>query len=161
MLNRIVIMGRLTRDPEIRNTQSGVMVVSFTLAVDRDYKTQNGDRQTDFIDCTAWRNTADFICKYFSKGKMMIASGRLETGSYEDNNGIKRKTADVVVESAYFGDSKRDNEQSSNSGQSSYQQPYPQSNTPPPPPPPTYDQSGYPESDYEQIPINSDDDLPF
>lgn len=107
MLNHIDIMGRLTKDPELRYTQSQVPVASFTLAVDRDYK-QTGS-ETDFINCIAWRNTAEFIQKYFSKGRMMIASGRLQIRTYEDNNGVKRTVAEVVVDNAYFGDSKKEN----------------------------------------------------
>ena len=102
MLNKITIMGRLTRDPELRRTQSGVAVTGFTLAVDRDF----GDKETDFIDCVAWKNTAEFVSKYFSKGRMAIVSGRLQMREWEDKDGKKRKTAEVVADSVYFGDSK-------------------------------------------------------
>lgn len=107
MLNHIVIMGRLVRDPEKRTTQSGITVASFTLAVDRDYT--NGDqKETDFIDCVAWRNTGDFVAKYFSKGRMAVVAGRLQLRKYTDKNGNNRTAAEVVADSVYFGDSKKD-----------------------------------------------------
>lgn len=108
MLNKIVIMGRLCADPELRTTNSGTSVASFTLAVDRDYKGQDGERGTDFIECTAWRNSADFVAKYFGKGRMAIVEGRLQVESYTDNDGNKRKSTRVVAEHIYFGDSKKD-----------------------------------------------------
>ena len=109
MLNHITIMGRLTRDPEMRTTQSGVAVASFTLAVDRDFGGRDGgEKQTDFIDCTAWRHTAEFVSKYFSKGRMAVVSGRLQIDNYTDNDGNKRKSAKVVTDNIYFGDSKKD-----------------------------------------------------
>ena len=108
MLNHITIMGRLTRDPEMRSTQSGVSVASFTLAVDRDFGGRDGgEKQTDFIDCTAWRHTAEFVSKYFSKGRMAVVSGRLQIDNYTDNDGNKRKAAKVIADNIYFGDSKR------------------------------------------------------
>lgn len=106
MLNKIVIMGRLTRDPELRRTQSGTPVTSFSLAVDRDFKSQSGHKETDFIDVVAWRNTAEFAAKYFTKGRMAIASGRLQIRDWQDNNGNKRRSAEVIADSIYFGDSK-------------------------------------------------------
>jgi single-strand DNA-binding protein len=109
MLNHIVLMGRLVRDPELRHTGSGTAVASFSLAVDRDYKSQNGDRETDFIDIVAWRSTADYVSRYFSKGRMAVVSGRLQVRSYTDKEGIRRKTSEVVADSVYFGDSKREN----------------------------------------------------
>ena len=109
MLNHITIMGRLTRDPEMRSTQSGVSVASFTLAVDRDFGGRDGgEKQTDFIDCTAWRHTAEFVSKYFSKGRMAVVSGRLQIDNYTDNDGNKRKAAKVIADNIYFGDSKKD-----------------------------------------------------
>lgn len=108
MLNHIVIMGRLTRDPELRRTGSGKAVTSFTLAVDRDYKPQDGDRECDFIDCVAWGQTGEFVAKYFSKGRMAVVSGRLQVRSWTDKDGNKRRTAEVVADSVYFGDSKKD-----------------------------------------------------
>lgn len=109
MLNRIVIMGRLTRDPELRQTQSGVSVTSFTLAVDRDFKNRDsGEKSTDFIDVVAWRQTAEFVCKYFAKGRMAVAEGRLQIRDWKDREGNSRRSAEVVADNIYFGDSKRD-----------------------------------------------------
>ena len=108
MFNHIVLMGRLTRDPELRHTGSGVPVASFSLAVDRDYKSQDGDKETDFIDIVAWRNTAEFVSKYFTKGRMAVVSGRLQIRDWTDKNGNKRRSAEVVADSVYFGDSKKD-----------------------------------------------------
>ena len=108
MLNRIVIMGRLTRDPELRRTGSGTPVTSFSLAVDRDFKSQDGQRATDFIDVVAWRGTAEFVSKYFTKGRMAVVEGRLQIRDWTDNNGGKRRSAEVVADNVYFGDSKRD-----------------------------------------------------
>ena len=108
-LNIIVLQGRLVRDPEMRSTQSGVAVASFTLAVDRDFSGRDGaEKQTDFIDCTAWRHTAEFVSKYFSKGRMAVVSGRLQIDNYTDNDGNKRKSAKVIADNIYFGDSKKD-----------------------------------------------------
>lgn len=106
MLNHIVIMGRLTRDPEMRHTQSGTPVVSFSLAVDRDFKNQNGDKETDFIDCTAWRSTAEFVDKYFHKGSLAVVSGRLQIRDWQDKEGNKRRSAEVVADNIYFAESK-------------------------------------------------------
>ena len=109
MLNHITIMGRLTRDPELRRTGSGTAVASFTLAVDRDFgKNENGERETDFIDCVAWRQTGEFVSKYFTKGRMAVVSGRLQIRSWNDKDGNKRRTAEVVADNVYFGDSRRD-----------------------------------------------------
>lgn len=108
MLNHITIMGRLTRDPELRRTASGVAVASFTLAVDRDFSPKEGEKETDFIDCVAWRNTAEFVSKYFSKGRMAVASGRLQIRGYTDKEGNKRRVAEVVADNVYFADSKKD-----------------------------------------------------
>lgn len=113
MLNHITIMGRLTRDPELRRTGSGVPVVSFTIACDRDIANkQTGEKETDFIDCTAWRNTAEFVNKYFSKGRMIVVSGRLQIRNYTDKEGKQRRNAEVVADSVYFGDSKNGNAES-------------------------------------------------
>ena len=115
MLNHITIMGRLTRDPELRRTGSGIAVASFTLAVDRDFGGRDGsERETDFIDCVAWRQTGEFVSKYFTKGRMAVVSGRLQIRSWTDKDGNKRRTAEVVADNVYFGDSKRD-EQGGNS----------------------------------------------
>jgi len=108
MLNRIVLMGRLTRDPELRHTQSGTAVASFTIAVDRDRKDQNGEKATDFIDIVAWRNTADFVSKYFSKGRMAVVEGRLQIRDWTDRDGGKRRSAEVIADNVYFGDSKKE-----------------------------------------------------
>ena len=122
MLNHITIMGRMTRDPELRRTASGLPVASFTLAADRDFSNQNsGEKETDFIDCVAWRSTAEFVEKYFSKGRMAVVSGRLQIRGWTDKDGNKRRTAEIVADNVYFGDSKRD---SDNGNQSSgYNQP--------------------------------------
>ena len=109
MLNHITLMGRLTRDPELRHTGSGIPCANFTIAVDRDFgKNENGEKETDFIECVAWRNTGEFVSKYFSKGRMAVVSGRLQIRSWTDKEGNKRKTAEVVADQVYFGDSKRD-----------------------------------------------------
>lgn len=106
-LNRIDIMGRLTKAPELRYTAQGTPVTSFTLAVDRDYQGGGNERQTDFIDCVAWRQTAEFVSKYFSKGSMAIVTGRLQIRDWEDKNGGKRRSAEVMADSVYFGESKK------------------------------------------------------
>ena len=107
MLNHIVIIGRMTRDPELRHTNSDVAVCSFTLACDRNYKTGDGERETDFIDCVAWRQTGEFVSKYFTKGSMAVVSGRLQIRSWTDKDGNKRRTAEIVADNVYFGESKR------------------------------------------------------
>ena len=107
MLNKIILMGRLTRDPELRKTGSGTAVTSFTLAVDRDFKTQDGEKETDFIDIVAWRGTAEFVFKYFSKGRMAVVEGRLQIRDWKDKDGNNRRSAEVIAENVYFGDSKR------------------------------------------------------
>lgn len=113
MLNHIVLMGRLTRDPELRRTGSGVAVASFTLAVDRDYAAQGAEKETDFVDIVAWRNTAEFVSKYFTKGRMAVVEGRLQIRDWTDKDGGKRRSAEVVADNVYFGDSKRDGGDSS------------------------------------------------
>ena len=110
MLNHITIMGRLTRDPELRRTGSGVAVASFTVAVDRDIANkETGEKETDFIDVVAWRQTGEFVSKYFTKGRMAIVSGRLQIRSWTDKDGNKRRTAEIVADNVYFGDSKSEN----------------------------------------------------
>ena len=107
MLNHIVVMGRLTRDPELRHTQAGTAVASFTVAVDRDYKNKETDkRETDFIDCVAWRSTGEFVSKYFAKGRMAVVEGRLQLRDWQDKEGNKRRSAEILVSNVYFGDSK-------------------------------------------------------
>ena len=108
MLNRIVLMGRLTRDPELRKTQSDTPVCSFSLAVDRDYKKDGEKKETDFIDIVAWRATAEFVSKFFTKGRMAVVEGRLQIRDWTDKEGNKRRSAEVVADNVYFGDSKRD-----------------------------------------------------
>ena len=133
MLNHIVIMGRLTRDPELRRTGSGIAVTSFTVAVDRDFgNRENGEKETDFIDCVAWRQTGEFVSKYFTKGRMAVVSGRLQIRNWTDKDGNKRRTAEIVADNVYFGDSKRDGDGGSNAygsapagGYSTYSAPAP------------------------------------
>ena len=121
MLNHIVIMGRLTRDPELRRTGSGIAVASFTLAVDRDFSPRDGgERETDFIDCVAWRQTGEFVSKYFTKGRMAVVSGRLQIRSWTDKEGNKRRSAEVVADNVYFGDSRRESEGGSSASYGSY-----------------------------------------
>ena len=110
MLNKIIVMGRLTKDVEVRHTQSGNAVASFTIACDRDFKGKNGEKETDWLDVVAWRNTAEFVSKYFSKGRMAVVEGRLQTRTYEDNNGNKRKVSEIVADNVYFGDSKKESD---------------------------------------------------
>ena len=121
MLNHITIMGRLTRDPELRYTQSQTPVASFTVAVDRDFGSRDGgEKQTDFIDCVAWRQTAEFVSKYFTKGSMAVVSGRLQIRDWTDRDGGKRRSAEVVVDNMYFGESRRRDGDSGDSRSSSY-----------------------------------------
>lgn len=108
MLNKVIIMGRLTRDPELRRTQGGTAVTSFTLAVDRDFKSQSGEKETDFIDVVAWRNTGEFAAKYLTKGRMAAVEGRIQVRDWQDKDGNRRKTVEVVADNVYFADSKRD-----------------------------------------------------
>lgn len=125
MLNHIVLMGRLTRDPELRRTGSGVAVASFTLAVDRDFSGKGQEKETDFIDVTAWRSTAEFASKYFSKGRMAVVSGRLQIRLWEDKDGNKRRSAEVVADNIYFADSRQDGGNASNAypAQNNYAEP--------------------------------------
>ena len=147
MLNNITIMGRLTKDPELRYTQSGTAVTSFTLAVERDYSGKESEKQVDFIDCLAWRHTAEFLSKYFSKGRMVVAAGRLQVRHWEDKNGGNRKAVEVVAENVYFGDSKKEND---GGGYQAQYSSAPQRGTPPSSIP-----DGFTELDED------DDDLPF
>lgn len=150
MLNKIVLMGRLTRDPELRQTQSGNSVVSFTLACDRDFAAQGAEKETDFVDIVAWRGTAEFVSKYFSKGRMAVVSGRLQIRNWEDKDGNKRKTAEIVAESVYFGDSKRDGQNASAAAPASAEFTQLPDTTPVP----------FSGSDMQQIGLD-DDDQPF
>ena len=154
MLNKIFIMGRLTRDPELRRTQGGTPVSSFSLAVDRDFKDkQSGERATDFIDCVAWRQTAELVSRYFSKGRMAVVEGRLQIRDWTDKEGNKRRSAEVVADSVYFGDSKREG---GSGGQESYSGGYGGYSAP---------AGGYPaqpDPDSEFAELTTDDgDLPF
>lgn len=106
MLNKIIIMGRLTRDPELRRTTAGTAVVSFAIACERDFKSSGGEKETDFIDIVAWRNTAEFVSRYFSKGRMAVIDGSLQIQEWTDREGVKRRTPQIVASNVYFGDSK-------------------------------------------------------
>ena len=150
MLNHITIMGRFVRDPELRRTGSGVAVASFTLAVDRDFKSGNsGEKEVDFIDCVAWRQAGEFVSKYFSRGRMAVVSGRLQIRSWNDKDGNKRRTAEVVADNVYFADSK--SEPASTAPQASAPASYSA---------PAYSAPNYPASDFQML---DDDDaqLPF
>lgn len=120
MLNKITVMGRMVRDPELRRTGSGTAVASFAIACDRDYKSDSGGREVDFFDCVAWRSTAEYVSKYFTKGRMAVVSGRLQTRTWTDKDGNKRKATEIVAESVYFGDSKREELQSYAAPQESF-----------------------------------------
>ena len=150
MLNHITIMGRFVRDPELRRTGSGVAVASFTLAVDRDFKSgHSGDKEVDFIDCVAWRQAGEFVSKYFTRGRMAVVSGRLQIRSWNDKDGNKRRTAEVVADNVYFADSK--SEPASTAPQASAPASYSA---------PAYSAPNYPASDFQML---DDDDaqLPF
>ena len=147
MLNHITLMGRFTKDPEIRKTGNDTSVTGFTIACDRDYSGKDGtDRQTDFIDCVAWRNTAEFIKKYFQKGSMAVISGRLQLRDWKDKEGNNRRSAEVIVENIYFGGSKN-----ASSGGSSESASKPETETRQP-------QQSFP--DFE-LDFSDDGDLPF
>ena len=165
MLNHIVIMGRLARDPELRRTQTGTPVASFRLAVDRDFKDKStGERSTDWIDVVAWRATAEFVSRYFTKGRMAVVEGRLQMRDWTDKDGNKRTSAEVVADNVYFGDSKRDGEgggYSAGYSQGGYAQGgYSQGGYSAPAAPSGY---GAPPADGDQFAELSDDDgeLPF
>ena len=121
MLNHITIMGRLVRDPELRRTGSGIAVTSFSVAVDRDFGGKDGgEKETDFIDCVAWRQTGEFVSKYFTKGRMIVVSGRLQIRPWTDKDGNKRRSAEIVADNVYFGDSKRDGDSTGSYGGNTY-----------------------------------------
>lgn len=126
MLNQIVIMGRLTRDPELRRTNSGLAVASFSVACERDFPNKDtGERETDFIDCVAWRQTGEFVSKYFTKGQMIVVSGRLQIRPWTDKDGNKRKTAEIIADNVYFGESKKDKDAAGNTPKANnYSNPY-------------------------------------
>ena len=164
MLNKIFIMGRLTRDPELRRTQTGTPVASFSLAVDRDFRDKaTGERATDFIDVVAWRQTAEFVSRYFSKGRSAVVEGRLQIRDWTDKEGGKRRSAEVIADNIYFGDSKRDGD-----GGGSYSTGYHQGGQGggyPAPQPPADPFGGYgaPPADGDQFAelATDDGDLPF
>lgn len=156
MLNKIFIMGRLARDPELRHTQSGTAVASLTLAVDRDFKDKNtGEKVTDWIDVVAWRNTAEFVCKYFAKGRMAVVEGRLQIRDWTDRDGNKRRSAEVVADNIYFGDSKKADDGGYNQRQEGYYSPPGSEYSPP--------SGGYGDYGNNQFAELEDDDgeLPF
>ena len=145
MLNRIIIMGRLVRDPELRTTQSGTPVTSFTLAVDRDFKSrESGEKNTDFIDVVAWRQTAEFVSRFFTKGKPILVSGQLQNSNWTDNNGVKHYSVEIVADEVTFVERKSEG--------GSPAQPMPQNNVP------TY---GTPTADSGFEDLSADDELPF
>ena len=146
MLNHIVIMGRLARDPELRRTQTGTPVASFRLAVERDFKDKaSGERITDWIDVTAWSYTAEFVSKYFTKGRMAVVSGRLQMRDWTDKNGIKRTSSEIVADSVYWGDSRREGDGQSAAAQTpAYQDPVYQ-----------------PKQDFIELPDDGSGNLPF
>ncbi len=164
MLNVAVIMGRLTADPELRHTQSGVAVTSFTLAVDRGYAKQGQERQTDWIDVVAWRQTAEFVCKYFTKGQMMAVNGSLQTRTWEDKNGAKHKSTELVADGVNFTGSKRESGASGEYDQGYSGSSYSRSSAPAPVQPAAFSEpapaySSGSSEDFEEI--LGDDDLPF
>lgn len=127
MLNRIVLMGRFVRNPELKHTQNGTPVTKFTLAVDRDFKSkQNGEKETDFIECLAWRAGAEFVCKYFGKGRMAVVEGRLQVRAWKDKDGNNRRSTEVVMENIYFGDSKKSDGAQSGASATDYGEPPPE-----------------------------------
>jgi single-strand DNA-binding protein len=159
MLNHIVVRGRLTRDPELRYTQSQLPVVSFTVAVDRDFGGRDGgDKQTDFIDCVAWRHTAEFVSKYFAKGSMAVVSGRLQIRDWTDREGGKRRSAEIVADNVYFGESKRRDEGGAPSG--GYSRPEPRDSYSAPAAPSGYDNVPKGPSAFAEL-DDGDGELPF
>lgn len=155
MLNHIVLMGRLTRDPELRRTGNGTAVASFTIAVDRDFAPKDGEKETDFIDIVAWRQTGEFVSKYFSKGRMAVVEGRLQIRKWKNKDGENRYSTEVLADHVYFGDSKKE-ASSDNSASGGYGGGY----NAPTYPVPEYPGYPAPGSDY---PVIDDDDtrLPF
>jgi len=160
MLNKVILMGRLTRDPELRYTQSNIPVASFTLAVDRNYRSKGDQQQTtDFIDIVAWRSTAEFVSKWFVKGRMMVVVGSLQIRSWQDKDGNNRRTAEVVAEEVYFGESKRTDGEEGRFAPQQQGSPFV-----PPAGERSFDERPYghelPASDFEEI-SDDDDELPF
>ena len=140
MLNKIIAMGRLTKNPELRRTGSGKAVTSFSIACDRDFKGQSGEKETDFIDVVCWQNTAEFVSRYFTKGRMAVVEGRLQIRDWTDKDGSKRRSAEIVAENVYFGDSRNDGQQSQHKAAGA-------------------PVSVYPGSDFDEI--DDDGELPF
>jgi len=158
MLNVAVVMGRLVADPEIRHTPNDVAVTSFTLAVDRSYVKSGTERQTDFIDIVAWRGTADFVCRYFRKGQMMAVHGSIQTRTYTDKDGNKRKAFEIVASDVNFADSKRENDGSRSAPQ--YSAPATYTSSAPFIEPDADNNPVFSSDEYEPIKM-SDEDLPF
>ena len=150
MLNKIIIQGRFTKDPELRRTQSGLSVTSFSLAVERDFKDGSGNKITDFLEVVAWRQTAEFVCKYFAKGQMAIVEGSLQTRDWQDNNGNKRRAFEILANTVYFGGSKKDE-----GGGNSY------NNYGTPPPARGQAQNAPAPQQMEMDEADDDDELPF
>jgi len=151
-LNHICVMGRFTKDPELKHTPGGVAVTSFTLAVGRDYAPNGQEKEVDYIDIVAWRHTAEFVCKYFSKGRMAIANGRLQIRPWTDRDGNKRQAAEIIAGDIYFGDSKRNTDEGPNTGfsQNNYGNQVSAQTQ--------FNSNTFPDNDYESL---SEDDLPF
>ena len=143
MLNVAIIMGRLTRDPELRRTNSGKPVAGFTVAVDRDYAPEGQEKETDFIDCVAWNGTAEFVDKYFKKGSMIVVDGRLQLRNWTDKEGNKRRTAEIVASNVYFGESKKQDQGNQGGFQGQVYQPQGQFQQP-------QGYGGYPQQQYPQ-----------
>ena len=158
MLNHIVLMGRLTRDPEFRRTPAGVAVATFSIAVDRDFSSGSGEKETDFIDIVTWRNTAEFVSRSFSKGRMIVVSGRLQIRTWNDKEGNKRRSSEVIADSVYFGDSKRDDQSTGSNPYPTYGTDYSQPTTAPQQPVSGYQQQQF--SDYSVI-EEEDGQLPY
>ncbi|WP_085833591.1 single-stranded DNA-binding protein [Clostridium merdae] len=152
MLNVTVLMGRLVADPELRHTTSDIAVTSFTIAVDRSYVKSGAERQADFIDIVAWRSTAEFVCKYFRKGQLIAVQGSIQTRSYQDKDGNKRKAFEIVADNVHFAESKREGGPTGGTGYSSFSR-----TDAPMPSAPAYTSGNT--GDFEEIP--TDDDLPF
>lgn len=162
MLNRIVVMGRLTRDPELRHTQNGIAVASFAVACERDFKDRStGEKVTDFFDVIAWRQTAEFVSNYFSRGRMAIVEGRLQLRDWTDREGNKRRSAEIVADNVYFGDSKRDNESPDNGGYRANSGSYQQNSQRPPRSSVSAPDYGMPGADQFSDLTEDDGDLPF
>ena len=160
MLNVAVIMGRMVNDPEMRHTPNDVAVTSFTLAVDRSYVKSGTERQTDFIDIVAWRGTADFVCRYFRKGQMMAVHGSIQTRSYTDKDGNKRKAFEIVADEVNFADSKKDNDSGSKPTQQ-YSEPATYTSAAPFIDPAEDNKPVFNADEFEELPPMSDEDLPF